>query len=255
MGCLTNSFSDSEGPRGLYVDAPKWHLPLWRICISMWSIFLILWFIGFYCESFSSGHVYVLIVCLIMFIYLSLRFTILYFFRQEQYTYLRPVLSSTRENLPAELKQLFLKKLIDSIDYILFYYWYVVCWDKISKPTIWLKERKQYLPINNDDWPNGVVRLCDINLRITKNSDIKPCNMRNYSEYVNGLLGYDVEGKKNLLYKVLSPITKFKIIITCLIYIAFFIAAIITNIYCNWMYKGLLFGILQLTPSKPLGDF
>jgi hypothetical protein len=70
------------------------------------------------------------------------------FHKQGRYTYLRPVIYNAREKLPTYLKQLFLDKKIDSLDYILLYYWYVVCWDIKPKVVIFLtdiKEKKQII--------------------------------------------------------------------------------------------------------------
>jgi hypothetical protein len=73
---------------------------------------------------------------------------------------LQPVLSSTRTQLPTKLRQLFLDKKIDSIDYILFYYWYVVRWYDETKPTILFQtftEQNKHEPGKLSDIPVSTV--------------------------------------------------------------------------------------------------
>jgi hypothetical protein len=57
----------------------------------------------------------------------------------------------------------------------------------------------------------------------------------------NDLMAHNVDGEKTSYFDALTPTSKLKLWIISIIYVIFFVILIITNIYCNWMYKGLLY--------------
>ncbi|MDR2847316.1 MAG: hypothetical protein LBV22_03190 [Mycoplasmataceae bacterium] len=215
-------------------------------------MFFSFWFVG----AFDQGMMmrlahfplnYFLLIAFFINLHQAIDFIYVWARFNNQNTYLQPVLSSTRTQLPTKLRQLFLDKKIDSIDYILFYYWYVVRWYDETKPTILFQtftEQNKHEPGKLSDIPVSTVWLSDIKLRITKNSHIKPCNMENYYDYASKLEGIDCEGHTTNLSGTLSSTTKLIIKITRIIYIILFLAIVITYIWFNWMYETPLRHIL-----------
>jgi hypothetical protein len=96
----------------------------------------------------------------------------------------------------------------------------------------WNRHRKQ----SN----GGNVWLGDIQLYITKENDIECCHDKDYIDYIHGLRDINCDGKRMKAYELVSSSSKRQLLLILMIHIVALTVIIVTNIYCNWMYKGLL---------------